>query len=371
MRASQRAAPAKPTAANDTDLLTVRLKTLTPILGGGTKAREVDEVDVIRVPTIRGHLRFWWRAVHGHGFASPVAMYDAEKALWGGTTDDDPKSGGRSRVTITVDVESDPAYTDFGEFEARLGQGDSRAYVLWTARKEPPSRDNPGRPAAQLYEPEVPFTLRAAVGDVSTPGDGPNAQQQVRAAIAAWVLFGGYGGRTRRGVGGLSVADDADLWLPGAADREAIAGVLGADVFGASPKARAPEVPLLAGATLHVGRRSSDATAAWQMSVAWLRDFRRAVRKNDGIAGLPAARPARLDLLDAFGLPFEGHRWASPGGATERLASPLVVKPLPLADGRYIAMALWLNRPGPQADPMRAMFFDWLRARAQSTEVAG
>ena len=42
----------------------------TPILGGAHATRTVDEVDVVRAASLRGHLRFWWRALRGHEFAS-------------------------------------------------------------------------------------------------------------------------------------------------------------------------------------------------------------------------------------------------------------------------------------------------------------
>jgi hypothetical protein len=40
-----------------------RIEVVTSILVGGTQTRAVDEVDVIRAATVRGHLRFWWRAI--------------------------------------------------------------------------------------------------------------------------------------------------------------------------------------------------------------------------------------------------------------------------------------------------------------------
>jgi hypothetical protein len=53
---------------NETTTIVVQLKTVTPILGGGYRTRKLDDMDVIRVPTIRGHLRFWWRALYAQGF---------------------------------------------------------------------------------------------------------------------------------------------------------------------------------------------------------------------------------------------------------------------------------------------------------------
>jgi CRISPR-associated protein Cmr1 len=60
-----------------------------------------------------------------------------------------------------------------------------------------------------------------------------------------------------------------------------------------------------------------------------------------------------------FGLPIVGEirgrnepgkfelRWRSVGGEHGRFASPLIVKALPLADGRFAPCALWLDRALP------------------------
>jgi CRISPR-associated protein Cmr1 len=40
-------------------------------------------------------------------------------------------------------------------------------------------------------------------------------------------------------------------------------------------------------------------------------------------------------------------RWSSVHGDHDRLASPLILKALPLADGRFVPIALWLTRDSP------------------------
>src|SRR4051812_39768069 len=40
--------------------LKLQLETITPVLGGAPTPRQLDTVDFIRAPTVRGHLRFWW-----------------------------------------------------------------------------------------------------------------------------------------------------------------------------------------------------------------------------------------------------------------------------------------------------------------------
>ena len=80
----------------ETSTIEVTLTNVTPMLGGGVHARQLDQtVDRVRIPTIRGHLRMWWRALYAHdrGFA------EREAVVWGGTGHDSCR---RSAVEIGV-----------------------------------------------------------------------------------------------------------------------------------------------------------------------------------------------------------------------------------------------------------------------------
>lgn len=113
------------------ELCTVSLnvEVVTAIFGGGTQARSLDNVDVIRGATVRGNLRFWWRALRGHEFASHRELYQAESAVWGHAATD---HGGRSHAEVRVEVErvAEPDDTDVHP------QKTSGAYALWPARAE-------------------------------------------------------------------------------------------------------------------------------------------------------------------------------------------------------------------------------------------
>jgi CRISPR type III-B/RAMP module RAMP protein Cmr1 len=63
----------------------IRYKLITPLVGGGTESYKNDEHSVIRVSSIRGVLRFWWRATRGglsHGDARHLRRLEAR--IWGG-----------------------------------------------------------------------------------------------------------------------------------------------------------------------------------------------------------------------------------------------------------------------------------------------
>ncbi|HLH27348.1 MAG TPA: type III-B CRISPR module RAMP protein Cmr1, partial [Acidimicrobiales bacterium] len=127
--------------------LSVQLEVVTPILGGGSQAREIDEVEVIRPATVRGHLRFWWRALRGHEFEDAAALHAAESALWGRAADE---RGGRSPVELRVDLVGRPR----GKVTSNIDLSRPEAYALWPARAQ-----QGGTPPAPRYHPGTRFRL--------------------------------------------------------------------------------------------------------------------------------------------------------------------------------------------------------------------
>jgi CRISPR-associated protein Cmr1 len=70
---------------------------LTPLFGGGVEAATADPVTVIRGSSVRGQLRFWWRACRGGQFNGDLKqMKKAENLLWGAA------STGPSQVQIAI-----------------------------------------------------------------------------------------------------------------------------------------------------------------------------------------------------------------------------------------------------------------------------
>ena len=363
----------------------VEIETVTPVLGGAPAPRQVDQIDVIRVPTIRGHLRFWWRALQSQERADPKELAAAEAAIWGRAD----AAGGRSQVELSAEVRR-PSRTDATDVGART----PGAYALWPARgtdKEPPA-------------PRYPVGLRFRL-TISAP---EGCMRDARDATRAWILFGGYGSRTRRGAGSLTVAGGRQMqadWLPSVEYPEelesrelqeefrgALRRLFGRDVFAAGLPTL--QVPLLSGATLLIGNHfpQNKAQQAWLEALGWLRDFRQqpgfareAGRPRPGRSRWPEADklrhltgcsghpPRYTDRAPAwpraeFGLPilgkFQGRgeppdfqltwqteeeRPDSNERIMDRLASPVMVKALPTRQG-YRSCALWLSRAAPPGE---------------------
>lgn len=105
----------------------IEIETTTPILGGAPTVRSIDEIDIIRIPTIRGHLRFWWRALQTGAHGSSEVLYQDEARLWGKAADE--SGAGRSLVEISVNSIRQ------GIVDRKTSAVEGRgAYALWPAR---------------------------------------------------------------------------------------------------------------------------------------------------------------------------------------------------------------------------------------------
>lgn len=424
--------------------ISVRVEVVTPILGGGTQTRAIDEVDVIRAATVRGHLRFWWRALNAARYPNASDLYKRESKIWGRAATDE---GGRSAVEIRIDIEQTGRIdsSDIRLYDSKDGKATPGAYALWPARAETKTSTS----TAPRRMPGTRFRLTFIAAE--------DCEGEVRNALRAWILFGGYGGRTRRGLGSFKVLDDPGPWLPSKATRDAITALFGIDVF-ASPGKAVVHTPWLGGAALQVGKVERDASVAWTSALDWLKEFRQGTggqqgerAREPGTGKLQPQRPSisnwpepdKIRQLTSktrghkprhnatpvwpragFGLPIGGRfqtqargigrydepgpyelRWrpADPGDHGDRLASPLIVKALPLADGTFVPCTLWLNRAYPVGDVillqdvnnsaapfdrlvaagdaprfsalankqgLRQAFLDWLQAKYHTTVVA-
>jgi CRISPR-associated protein Cmr1 len=437
--------------------LAVILKVVTPILGGANQTRKLDDIDVIRPASVRGHLRFWWRAVFAHNYSTPEELYKAESDLWGCAARD---HGGRSGVLLFVDllkigeIDTQPIrYSD-----SREGKQTRGVYALWPAKEQKQDliRNKAYVPTANRRQFGTFFKLTVKVPLKN--------KLDVRFSLNAWLLFGGYGSRVRRGLGSLSVVNEAETWLP--KEKNSLYADLGnlfAGTVNFSPIRNTSDVPWLAGASLEVGDPVTDPMEAWEIAIGWLKEFRQGTNgarqpdptgKNQrpSISNWPEADKIRhiegktrshkpnhnknpVWPRAAFGLPINGQfqkrnrrdgdppydepdrfeiRWKAGNCEYDRLASSLIVKALPLADGKFVPCALWLNRGMPagaevgllrsiqgnpkekKVDPrttarfdqlvaegdtprfaaladkqtLRDSFLDWLRAKHQTKKVA-
>lgn len=195
---------------------------VTPMFLGGAdpKAAEVG----FRLPSFKGALRFWWRAlawsevVEEAGDVAPALrlLHRRESDLFGSAAGEDTR-GGQSRVLLSAHWK--PGRTvPAGEVRAPAAGSpeDGLAYLMGQGLR--------GRRAVDGGELQVFVTFR--------PGTGEEGRQGVERALLLLGLLGGLGSRARRGFGSLAMESLEghrllDLAVPRTLDdlRETLAGL--------------------------------------------------------------------------------------------------------------------------------------------------
>lgn len=301
--------------------LTLSLKLITPMFGGGYKAGEVDDVCRIRAATVRGHLRFWWRALYGAEYTTSNALFKAEEARWGSA--EKPAA-----ISLKVIVTSN---------------GNSKTYSQWTSNNSAltyflfPFQKNNQRPQEGKGYADIAFTLT-----LDFPAE---YHDEVERTLKAWIAFGGIGARTRRGCGALTVTENAAKWCMPAnpSERTNWLKKLLPSVAG---QRSSTNIPILQGAKCVLGAANRDAMQVWEKLAQFWRKFRKGIvsasgsntgRRNDLFQDTPTLRNATQGFIGDLVPEDSG-----------RMASPLILKPIALSDGQFCPCVLVLSTGRPQ-----------------------
>jgi CRISPR-associated protein Cmr1 len=331
----------------------LELQTMTPMFGGSAKPREVDAGNPVRAASVRGHLRFWWRATAGAKYSSAEKLFEAEEAIWGSAE----KHGAVSVIVKQATASNDVQPSSFG-----TRQEPHERFFLHPFNSQKGRAQQPALPEA-TGKRDVTFTLVVSF----KPDSSNDWIDAVRTAIRAWLAFGGVGARTRKGTGSLQVSSaNRAEWLPGntgelenwfviakAADRNRV------------------DHPILVDARGVFGQPKRAEQAWKELSIFWAR-FRKGhfTQKNPVYNSRNGSSwedhrtlqelsrdDQNIALVKPFlGLPivyqgFGGTAFAgtlnavAPNGS--RLASPVILKPVAFADGTVRSMVLVLNAPRP------------------------
>lgn len=384
------------------------------MFGGGAETRANDQCFPIRPTAIRGQLQFWWRATVGAEFAEVEDLRAGQSAVWGST---EAPSRVEVLVEGAQSADPTPCARVEWDDRARRGMGgwsriweapfnvqkSAIPYALFPFQGEmpPPSRDARVSvpPAACVHGTSFKLIIRC-------PGE---IWSRVEPAVWAWINFGGLGCRTRRGCGAIlgRAIEDAEgpaRWLGPTSEpdldnwfRTGIASLKIAETGEWSTIG-----------SLFVGPRKTSSIDAWDYMIKQLRDF----RQGEGVARdrRPKGPPSRShfpepdtirritgkvkghqprDEVDGFpraefGLPIVFHfkddrsqlepqetalypffQEKTPDGprldhdgfpigeTKDRMASPIILKPLALADGGFIPIILQLRSPLPSRVELR------------------
>lgn len=359
-------------------LFELDIAVVTPLFGGGSVPGVTDDAHPVRAASVRGHLRFWWRACMAGAFATANDLFKgqdeellSEERIWGSTA-----MPGR----IGLSVETLHAGTEVSCMEKN-----DRSRWRWVHGYPgyalfPFESDKDGKPPAHARK-DVRFRLRVGVAAGLDDAVRDKLRAAAEASLWAWITFGGIGARTRRGCGSLycavppfappaqAGAPELTTWLHQSARRYV------------APQNRRLPVPSLHGAQLLLGPTKSDPLPTWESAVNLLRDYRQG-KGVDRHAGQQRGRSLwpepdsirRLTKRNApnhqpthpadfyypradLGLPIIFHfkdsdagdprdsTLQAAGGKATRMASPIIVKALAVSDQQAIPLALCLDAP--------------------------
>jgi CRISPR-associated protein Cmr1 len=394
--------------AKDDNLIvqTREYELITPLFGGGVEPGQCDDLTPIRGTEIRGHLRFWWRATQGGRFGDSLDdMRKAEAALWGAAST--PKVPAQSKVQIRI--LSAEHGSSVKPFKVELNdrgrpvpkerrESNVPAYVAFPLQPDRKEAEGIWHGRAKLAE--VRRCIRFQL-EITFPSDN---SVEVHAALWAWENFGGVGGRTRRGFGALHLVSVKGNPIPFLVKMGQLEDTKLLDVVRSAleEELNSPErvvegevwpadVPRLHyGASFELTAVKDGAEEAWASLIDALKAFRQLRNpghppkrsrwpepeyiRSDDLTGqrLQKHQPVRLIKAfprAAFGLPiiFQFHPQQRPREDDplnkesdprttmltlkdkERLASPLILRPLKVAEGKYVGLALILNNTGDPA----------------------
>jgi CRISPR-associated protein Cmr1 len=339
------------------ETLRLEIEVITPMFGGGHTPREVDEACPVRAASIRGHLRFWWRATAGARYSTPEKLFEAESALWGAAATFQESGSGPGSVSLHVEVTAQGAPVKYSQLAGdRRGprRGPGLGYLLFPFKDEKGGDGQPGAPEA-VGRRGVHFRLRLCYPQQNAA--------EVQDALLAWLTLGGVGARTRRGCGALWSGWEA---YP----RDAAAFERWVGGFPA-PEAPVPH-PVLAGCRYAPAETpEGSAEQAWTSLAKFWARFRkghfdergyepmrggrwRDYRTLTELRGDRAAEAVRLNK-PSLGLPiiYQRLRGTTFAGTLEpgdsgRMASPVILRPVRFGSG-YHPLVVVLRAPAPAA----------------------
>lgn len=183
------------TIQSKSSIQSYEIKLVTPMFGGGSGAGQVDESSPIHVGSIRGNLRFWWRATRGAAFKTSYELRQREVEIFGDTLQP-------SALKIWIEQVN---HDGVKSYEPQRNDKNS-PYPPYLFQKV---NDGSQRSKSINYIQNCSFTLCMQWSQTvlsfkeTNPEEFKRLELDRNAALWAWINFGGIGSRARRGCGSL------------------------------------------------------------------------------------------------------------------------------------------------------------------------
>ncbi|MBF0226752.1 MAG: type III-B CRISPR module RAMP protein Cmr1 [Desulfobacterales bacterium] len=177
--------------------ITVRCKTVTPMLASGANQQEFE----IRASEIKYGLRFWWRAFQS--FSTIEELYKNEIDLFGGASSDN--TGRASSFKLFINNINGLQFWNPG---TQTNWGDGINYIFFSIVdrqgmiKPPIDPKDPKKSGRKVAKPGANFTIHINFHQRNNERFG-----DVLCSLWLFVNMGGIGGRTRRGAGSFEITE--------------------------------------------------------------------------------------------------------------------------------------------------------------------
>lgn len=290
-----------------------------------------------RLPSIKGTLRFWWRALAWERCGGDLSRIRKEEDRLFGSTDT-----GQAAVLMKLE-HLDPLEDFVGVQRASdWSQNDWQSYVGYGLV------DRKDRPTRQYIEPGFRFRLHM----IAKTGE---RLQAVESSLQALGLLGGLGGRSRKGWGSLTL-----LNLEGAAEWQAPRSTAELkrelERLLQSQRSPGPYTGVSSEASFAIGEIRSDAASAQRTLAEDYREFLK------GLTG------QKKKTREAFGLPRKLQmRGGSFENAQKRRASPVFLHIHQFPNSQAVPIVAML--PGAFLETQPLPTGNWEYARALLDEV--
>lgn len=383
-----------PRSAASKEKIRLTCRFISPVMGGGVDPKKYDEVTPVRVSSLRGQLRFWWRATQGH--LSLDELRRRERLIFGGVHGKEVLA---SLVSIRVIKQPGAprrlaVFEQGNAFKLAAPGLEELAYGAFPLRGTDASKTHD-----LLFDYRDTFELELSLpktAEEKPAKDQFDVRKNVEQALWAWLHFGGFGGRVRRGFGAVELVSSGEWTLPTIEQgwpsapgwrKEAEWPVLGPTAAGCVVRAQSSFASGLDAQKKLLGllRRLRQGDLGRNPTSA--RDPKRpgrsywpepdAIRDIYAMKGGPHDKPQHSPRINtfprgAFGAPIifhfkteQGEReppdttlvptrtvWNEKTNRAEakelsRLASALVLRPHASGRGQYEALALHLHQPRP------------------------
>ena len=191
---------------------------VTPMFLGDARSDQL--ADTIRPPSVKGALRFWWRALEwdrviqkhqGDKKSALRALWEREAVFFGNASDGE--HGGQSPFLLRVELEKPSLQrTEKGVVHPEFERCDGARYLGFGLMASFASSKKQEK-AGQLYRPCIDASQSFVVKLLARSEISSN----VLDALKLFGLLGGLGSRTRRGLGSCALssiknADGDILW---------------------------------------------------------------------------------------------------------------------------------------------------------------